>query len=86
MRFRLLIQRNGFPPTPILWSSQGVGPDRGAGTEHTTVAQLQEQVNEVNPLESEDWGLEDYAVEVQGFECLHFSVLNHILKEDDQVT
>ncbi len=29
-------------------------------------------MNEVIPLESEDWGLEDYAVEVAGFECLHF--------------
>ncbi len=43
------------------------------------------QVNEVLPLESEHWGLEDYSVEVRGFECLHFSELNQLLKEDDEV-
>ena len=50
-----------------------------------TISQLLEQVNEILPLESEDWGIEDYAVEVGGFECLHFSELSQILKEDDEV-
>ena len=86
MRIRLSVQRYGLPPTRILWSLQGFGPNQAAETENTTVAQLLEQVNEVTPLEAEDWGLEDYAVEVDGFECLHFSVLNHILKENDQVS
>ena len=42
-------------------------------------------MNDVIPLESEDWGLEDYAVEVRGFECLHFSELGQLLREDDEV-
>ena len=59
-------------------------PYSAAGPE-PTVAQLLEQVNEIIPLESEDWGLEDYAVEVEGFECLHFSETSKVLKEDDEV-
>ena len=57
----------------------------GAGT---TISQFLEQVNEVVPLESEDWGLEDYAVEVGGFECLHFAELGGaqgVLREGDVV-
>ena len=50
-----------------------------------TVSQFLEKVNDVIPLESEDWGLEDYAVEVRGFECLHFSELGQVLREDDEV-
>ncbi|KAL8769129.1 MAG: hypothetical protein Q9209_004763 [Squamulea sp. 1 TL-2023] len=59
-------------------------PYSGAGPE-PTIAQLLERVNEIIPLESGDWGLEDYAVEVRGFECLHFSEVNQVLKEDDEV-
>ena len=68
----------------VLWNAGGIRPNHGAdGT--TTIAQLLEQINEVMPLEAEDWGLEDYCVEVNGFECLHFVVLDQILKDDDKV-
>lgn len=50
-----------------------------------TIAQFVERVNDIIPLESDDWGLEDYAVEVRGFECLHFSEVGQVLKEDDEV-
>ena len=32
-----------------------------------------------------DWGLDDYTVEVRGFECFHFAELGQVLKEDDEV-
>jgi hypothetical protein len=44
------------------------------------------QVDEVIPLESEHWGLEDYVVQVDGFECLHFSKIGEVLKPGDHVT
>ncbi|KAL4801932.1 hypothetical protein BDV18DRAFT_68283 [Aspergillus unguis] len=60
-----------------------------------TIAQLLEDVNEVIPLETEprvfedessgQWGLEDYAVEVGGSECLHFMELEGILRDGDEV-
>ena len=62
-----------------------VRPPLLAAANSITISQFLEQVNEVLPLESEDWGLEDYSVEVRGFECLHFSELNQVLKEDDEV-
>jgi hypothetical protein len=51
-----------------------------------TIARLLEDVNHIIPLEAEHWGLEDYVVEVQGFECLHFSPVSQVLKEDDLVS
>ena len=61
-----------------------------------TIAQLLEDVNEVLPLETEvggensqycggQWGLEDYAVEVGGYECLHFMEVDGLLRDGDEV-
>ncbi|KAL8986308.1 MAG: hypothetical protein Q9205_000194 [Flavoplaca limonia] len=85
MRLRLTVQRHGLPPARVLWTLAAVRPPYSAAGPEPTVAQLLEQVNEIIPLESEDWGLEDYAVEVEGFECLHFSETSKVLKEDDEV-
>lgn len=85
MRLRLTVQRHGLPSARVLWTIAAVRPPYSAAGPEPTVAQLLEQVNEIIPLESEDWGLEDYAVEVGGFECLHFSETSKVLKEDDEV-
>ena len=53
-------------------------------------------MNEVIPLETQigdadsqydggQWGLEDYVVEVQGFECLHFMEVDGLLRDGDEV-
>ncbi|KAL8970455.1 MAG: hypothetical protein Q9183_001514 [Haloplaca sp. 2 TL-2023] len=71
MRLQLTVQRHALPPARILWTTELTGPlssDTGSGT---TISQLLSQINDIIPLESEEWGLEDYAVEV--------------LKEDDEV-
>ena len=81
MRVRLTVQRNNLPPSHILWSI----PDT-ASQQAYTVARLLEDVNRILPLEAEQWGLEDYTVEVEGFECLHFSPVLQTLKEDDHVS
>ncbi|EED12650.1 conserved hypothetical protein [Talaromyces stipitatus ATCC 10500] len=72
-------------------------PNTAYGNGGCTVAQLLEDVNEVVPLETsvgsvgenEDlggqWGLEDYVVEVNGFECLHFMNVNGLLRDGDEV-
>ena len=84
MRLHLCIQRHGLPPVRILWTvgSTDLPHESGASL---TISKFLEQVNDIIPLEADNWGLEDYAVEVGGFECLHFSELNQILKEDDEV-
>ena len=80
----MIIQRHSLPPVQLLWT---VGDIRSPLMPEPAalVSQLVEQVNEIVPLESEDWGLEDYVVEVRGFECLHFSELSHILRDNDEV-
>lgn len=55
-----------------------------------TIAKLLASVNEVVPLESSQWGLEDYAVELLGvdgatYECLHFQLVAQTLKDEDQL-
>lgn len=81
MRLRLAVRRNGVPEVKLMWNVET--------DSDFTISRLIAAVNEVVPLESADWGLEDYAVEYRdgsdGFECLHFQVVRDILKEDDQV-
>lgn len=69
----------------------------GSGVGGYTVAQLLEDVNDVVPLETEPsmfdldpefsgtWGLEDYVVEVDGSECLHFMEIGGLLRDGDEV-
>ncbi|KAK8073224.1 hypothetical protein PG994_004123 [Apiospora phragmitis] len=69
MRLNLVIRRNGLPEAKVVWPVPL--------EENPTVSKLLEQVNDIIPLESSDWGLEDYAVELSApdgsnFECLHF--------------
>jgi hypothetical protein len=85
MRLRLTIHRHSLPPVQILWNTQGLRPSHHASNANSTISQLLEQVNEVIPLEAEEWGLDDYVVEVGGFECVHYSILNHILRDDEEV-
>ncbi|KAL6400929.1 hypothetical protein AUP68_16648 [Ilyonectria robusta] len=82
IRLRLAIRRHAVPEVKLVWPC--------VTSEDLTVAKLLAQVNEVVPLESGEWGLEDYAVELTdgnggSFECLHFQQVGRILKEDDQV-
>lgn len=82
LRLRLFVRRHGLPETKLLWTVPA-DPD-------WTIAKLLTQVNEAVPLESGEWGLEDYAVELKAadgtsFECLHFQQVSRILKDDDQV-
>ena len=75
------MRRHCLPETPIIWNV-----DSGS----STVAQLLEKINEVIPIESGEWGLEDYAVDLKGssginYECLHFQQVGKVMKEDDEV-
>ncbi|KAL2351484.1 hypothetical protein BJ546DRAFT_852521 [Cryomyces antarcticus] len=80
MRLRLSIHRHSLPAVKILWNT-GDGK-----TPSTTVAQFLEQVNEIVPLEAEQWGFEDYVVEITGYECLHFQKLENVCRDEDAVS
>lgn len=85
MRLQLTVLRHALPPARVLWTTELAGLLSSNATPGTTISQLLAQINEIIPLESDDWGLEDYTVEVGGFECLHFSEASQVLKEDDEV-
>jgi len=76
MRIRLQVLRHQLPPTKVLWKVDAA----------TTTAELLTQISDFFPLESEGWGLEDYAVHLGGYELLHFQQLGDILKEDDEIS
>lgn len=80
MRLRLSIQRFTLPKAEILWT---LADDEK--TSVPTISKLLERVNDIVPLESSTWGLEDYVVSIGGFECLHFSRLDQVLKDEDVV-
>lgn len=82
MRVRLTVKRHGLPPANVLWTFRD-GP--AAGDDILIISHFLEQVNDVVPLEADEWGLEDYVVEVHGFECLHFSNVYDVLKDDDRI-
>ena len=87
MRLRLIIERHGLPSTQLLWTVGGPGLSSSTSqTSSATIADLLKQVNQFIPLESDEWGLEDYLVNVSSFECLHFYPLTRLLKENDTVT
>ncbi|KAF5572342.1 SRP40-suppressor of mutant AC40 of RNA polymerase I III, partial [Fusarium pseudocircinatum] len=82
IRLRLVIRRHAVPEVKLVWPC--------VANDDLTVARLLALVNEVVPLESSDWGLEDYVVELydgkgDSFELLHFQPVGKVLKEDDQV-
>lgn len=82
IRLRLVIRRHAVPEVKLVWPC--------VANDDLTVARLIALVNEVVPLESGDWGLEDYVVELydgkgDSFELLHFQPVGKVLKEDDQV-
>ena len=80
MRLRLSIQRHALPPAEVLWN---VSEEQALKL--FSIAQLLEEINHIVPLESQDWGLEDYVVEVAGFECFHFAQVSQVLKDEDRI-
>lgn len=76
VRIKLEIARQGLPPAKVLWTA----------TPETTASQLLEQIDDVFPLEAEGWGFEDYALQVGGYEVLHWMKIGDLVKDDDQVT
>jgi hypothetical protein len=77
-----VVQRHAIPEVRVVFAVKL--------NNEPTIAHLLEQVNEIIPLESGDWGLEDYTVELRdidgrGFECLHFQQVSAVLKNDEEV-
>lgn len=82
LRLRLVVRRHGLPETRVIFNA--------TLDDDPTISRLLEQVNDIIPLEAEDWGLDDYVVELLNptggsFECLHFSPVANVLDKDDEV-
>jgi len=85
MRLKVSVRRYSLPTTNIIFTTRALGPSPATSSTDATIAQLLEDVNDIVPLECANWGLEDYAVEVNGYECLHFSPIDAVLRDDDEV-
>ena len=78
LRLRLVIRRNELATTKIWWC---VDPN-----DNLTVTGLLSLINEVVPLEScSGWGLEDYVVCMDGYELLHYQLINDLLRPGDEL-
>lgn len=82
MRIRLVVRRHSLPETRIIFT---IPLD-----DNPTIASFLELVNGVIPLESEDWGLEDYVAELHdpdgnAFDCLHFQRVADVIKPDEEI-
>lgn len=65
----------------LLWeTTEWVKP----GSDHM-VSSLLAAISEVFPLDSSLWGLDDYVVELDGYEVLHFQELESVFSHDDTV-
>ncbi|KAI9825678.1 MAG: hypothetical protein M1832_001022 [Thelocarpon impressellum] len=85
MRLYLTVHRHGLPTAAVLWTIGSSGPTSAASGRPDSIAQLLERINDTIPLEAGEWGLEDYVVEVQGFECLHYEDVKGVLQDGDSV-
>ncbi|KAK1756688.1 hypothetical protein QBC47DRAFT_377443 [Echria macrotheca] len=82
LRLRLVVRRHALPEVRVVFSIRLENDP--------TIANLLEKVDEVIPLESSDWGLEDYTVELRdaqgrGFDCMHFQQVSDVLKNDEEI-
>ncbi|KAJ4395720.1 hypothetical protein N0V85_006448 [Neurospora sp. IMI 360204] len=82
LRLRLVVRRHSLPEVRII--------HHVPLENDPTIADLVDQINEIIPLESPEWGLEDYVVELRNkegyaFECLHFQQVSNVLKDEEEV-
>ena len=90
MRLHLTIRRHNLPPTQILFTYPSPLPGSHTAAlplRTATISHLLRDISTVIPLESEDtnWGLEDYSVEVNGYEALHYQCVDDVLRDGDEV-
>lgn len=76
MRVRLSVQRHDLPETKVIWP---------ISKDTNTISEFLEAVNNVIPLESDGWGLDDYVVEIGGFECLHYASVHKLIQDNDEL-
>lgn len=74
-----------MPLVKVVWTVGRVLPPLANAGASYTISQLLEQINQIIPLQSEQWSLADYVVETGGFECLHFSQIDDALNNGDEV-
>ncbi len=82
LRLRLVVRRHTLPEVRVVFTV--------LLENDPTIAKFLEHVNDVIPLESDEWGLEDYVVELrdrdgQTFECMHFELVSNTLDRDEEV-
>lgn len=65
-----------MPEVKVLWPIE---------KEINTISELLDSINNAIPLESDSWGLEDYVLEVAGFECLHYANVRSVLNDNDEL-
>ncbi|KAF3939789.1 hypothetical protein ABW19_dt0200421 [Dactylella cylindrospora] len=81
-RARLTINRRNLPAARILWP---VG-NKISQDPRYSVYDLLNDINVIFPLDNFNIGLEDYVVELQGCELVHFMPIGELIGDGDEIT
>ena len=81
MRLRLQIRRHRLATTKIWWDTTQCLEEKP----NATVGNLLQYINEVCPLDYGSIGLEDYIMEIGGYELVHFQHVSSLLREGDEI-
>jgi len=75
MRLRLSVSRHDLPTVHVLWNADPAW----------RIAELLENIHRDIPLQAEHWDFQDYRLELDGYECLHYQIVGEVLRDDDEV-
>lgn len=78
MLLRVSVLRYQLPAVKFLYFAP-------VSQEPLPVSKLLELVDQLVPLKSDNWSLDDYFVSCGDYECLHYSDCRSILKENDEI-
>ncbi|KAK6344995.1 hypothetical protein TWF718_006939 [Orbilia javanica] len=81
-RARLLINREGLAPVRIVWPLQPAIEQNP----RYSVYDLLKDVNKAFPLDDGASGLEDYTVEIDGCDLVHYMPIAHLVSDQDEIT
>jgi len=82
MRIRLVVHRPELAPTRLWWPLA----DALQRNPHYSISDLITSVNDIFPLDNTVVGLEDYVVELDNAEFLHFMNVGNVFRDGDEIT
>ena len=78
MRLYVNVKRYELPDSKFVYSVT-------SGQQSCSISALMFAINKQMPMESGNWGLEDYSLRLNGYDLLHYSKVDEVLRDGDQI-